>query len=123
MKLKKLPVLAALAVLSMTASAAVPVVSAQAVTMADAINNDPVMQKILAEAVSPEGQKWRFNTHMELVRIASPSRSEMRRQKEITRRFTEEWGFTPEDITTRLDGYLKGAGIQIIDGLPVYNAA
>ena len=122
MKLKKLPVLAALAVLSMTASAAVPVVSAQAVTMADAINNDPVMQKILAEAVSPEGQKWRFNTHMELVRIASPSRSEMRRQKEITRRFTEEWGFTPEDITTRLDGYLKGAGIQIIDGLPVYNA-
>ena len=58
---------------------------------------------------------------MELVRIASPSRYEMRRQVEITRRFIEEWGFSPEDIMTTPEGYLKGAGLQIVDGLPVYN--
>ena len=40
---------------------------------------------------------------------------------EITRRLTEEWGFEPRDIVTRLDGYLKGAGVQTVDGLPVYN--
>ncbi len=122
MKLTKLPVLAALAAISVAATAAVPQVTPEAKAAAEAINKDPVMQKILAEATSPEGQKWRFHTQMEIVRIASPSRSEMRRQKEIMRRFTEEWGFTPADVMTRLDGYLPGAGIQIIDGLPVYNA-
>ena len=122
MKLRKLTALATLVLLSTASIAAVPTVSPQAAAAADAINQDPLMQKILAEAVSPEGQKWRFNTQMEIVRIASPSRSEMRRQKEIMRRFTQEWGFTPEQVLTRLDGYLPGAGIQLVDGLPVYNA-
>ena len=122
MKLRKLTALATLMLLSTTSMAAVPTVSPKAAASADAINQDPLMQRILAEAVSPEGQKWRFNTQMEIVRIASPSRSEMRRQKEIMRRFTQEWGFTPEQVLTRLDGYLLGAGIQLVDGLPVYNA-
>ena len=76
MKLRKLTALATLVLLS----TAVPTVSPQAAAAAEAINQDPLMQKILAEAVSPEGQKWRFNTQMEIVRIASPSRSDMRRQ-------------------------------------------
>ena len=45
----------------------------------------------------------------------------MRRQAEITRRLVEEWGFAPEDIMTRADGFLKGAGVQTVDGKPVYN--
>ena len=45
----------------------------------------------------------------------------MRRQAEITRRLVEEWGFAPEDVLTRPDGFLKGAGVQTVDGKPVYN--
>lgn len=86
------------------------------------INADAPMQKMLAELTSPQGQKWRFNTQMEIVRIASPSRSEMRRQQELMRRFTEEWGFSPAQVMTRTDGIIKGAGLQKVDGLPVYNA-
>lgn len=54
-------------------------------------------------------------------RLTSPSRFEMRRQAEITARLVEEWGFAPEDIMTRADGFLKGAGVQTVDGKPVYN--
>ena len=45
----------------------------------------------------------------------------MRRQKEITRRLVEEWGFDEKDIVTSLDGHLEGAGLQIVNGLPVHN--
>lgn len=79
------------------------------------------MQALLKEATSPEAQKWRFNTLLELARIASPSRYEMRRQAEITRRLVEEWGFAPEDVMTCADGTIKGAGVQLVDGKPVYN--
>ena len=88
---------------------------------AELMNADPAMQALLKEATSKEAQKWRFNTLLELARIASPSRFEMRRQAEITRRLVEEWGFAPEDIMTRADGFLKGAGVQTVDGKPVYN--
>ncbi len=88
---------------------------------AQAIYADPAFEAALKEATSPEGQKWRFNTLMELVRIASPSRSELRRQAEITRRLVEDWGFSPEDIMTTPSGRLPGAGLQVVDGLPVYN--
>lgn len=81
MYLKQVSLLAILAAASLSAAAAVPEVSEQAKKSAEVINSDPIMQKILQEATSPEGQKWRFNTQMEIVRIASPSRSELRRQK------------------------------------------
>ena len=111
----------ALMLIPALAWSAVPEVSPQTEAAAAAIHADPVMQKMLAELTSPEAQEWRFVNQMEITRIASPSRSEMRRQAEITRRLTEEWGFEPGDIVTRLDGYLKGAGVQTVDGLPVYN--
>lgn len=38
------------------------------------------------------------------------------------RRFVEVWGFEPKEVTTQLDGVLPGAGLQKVDGLPVYNA-
>ena len=103
------------------ASAAVPVVTDTIAKNAELMNADPAMQALLKEATSEEAQKWRFNTVLELARIASPSRFEMRRQAEITRRLVEEWGFAPEDIMTRADGFLKGAGVQTVDGKPVYN--
>ena len=103
------------------ASAAVPVVTDTIAKNAELMNADPAMQALLKEATSAEAQKWRFNTLLELARIASPSRFEMRRQAEITRRLVEEWGFAPEDIMTRADGFLKGAGVQTVDGKPVYN--
>ena len=116
-----LPAALVAALFPLVVTAAQPNISPEAVRSADTIVKDPVIQKILAEAVSDAGQKWRFNTQMELTRIASPSRFEMRRQAEITKRLAEEWGFASEDIMTRLDGYLKGAGLQTVDGLPVYN--
>ena len=103
------------------ASAAVPVITDGVSKSAALIHADPAMQALLAEATSEEAQKWRFNTLLELARIASPSRFEMRRQAEITRRLVEEWGFAPEDIMPRADGFLKGAGVQTVDGKPVYN--
>ena len=103
------------------ASAAVPVITDGVSKGAALIHADPAIQALLAEATSEEAQKWRFNTLLELARIASPSRFEMRRQAEITRRLVEEWGFAPEDIMTRADGFLKGAGVQTVDGKPVYN--
>ena len=103
------------------ASAAVPVITDGVSRGAALIHADPAMQALLAEATSEEAQKWRFNTLLELARIASPSRFEMRRQAEITRRLVEEWGFAPEDIMTRADGFLKDAGVQTVDGKPVYN--
>ncbi|MEE0161376.1 MAG: peptidase M20, partial [Sutterella wadsworthensis] len=103
------------------ASAAVPVITDGVSKSAALIHADPAMQALLAEATSEEAQKWRFNTLLELARIASPSRFEMRRQAEITRRLVEEWGFAPEDVLTRPDGFLKGAGVQTVDGKPVYN--
>ena len=48
------------------------------------------MQALLAEATSEEAC-MALQHSLELPRIASPSRFEMRRQAEITRRLVEEW--------------------------------
>ncbi|MCD8339862.1 MAG: peptidase M20 [Burkholderiales bacterium] len=98
-----------------------PQPSQEVMNAAQAIYNDPAVQSILKEATSLEGQKWRFNNHMELVRIISPSRSEMRRQQEIAKRLSEDWGFDAAEVMAPKDGHLPGAGLQTVDGLPVYN--
>ncbi len=121
MLLKKLSLGLTFALATFAASAAVPNVSKEIQNNATAIYNDATMQKILADVTSEEAQKWRFNTLMELARIASPSNFEMRRQKEITRRLVEEWGFDKSDIMTSLDGHLEGAGVQKVDGTAVHN--
>ncbi|WP_277030848.1 peptidase M20 [Turicimonas muris] len=122
MQLKFLAVLVSSAVCSSLALAAVPNVSEATKASAEAINSDPVMQKIKKELETPEAQKWRFNTHMEVVRIASPSRFELRRQEELMRRFVQEWGIDEKNVMSRVGGNLPGAGLQKVDGLPVYNA-
>lgn len=87
-------------------------------------------QKIVADAnVLAAVTEWntatnaqeRFNQHMELVRIASPSREEYNRAREIKRRMVQEWGFAESEIRTREDGNLPGSDVQLVDGLPVYN--
>lgn len=103
------------------AVAAVPEVTPQVKSASETIFNDPAIQAIYKELSSEANAKERFNTHMELARIASPSRSEFRRADEIARRLVEEWGFAAGDIMTRKDGILKGAGIQKVDGFPVHN--
>lgn len=110
------------AVHSALALPAVPEVSETTTASAETINADPIMQKIRKELESPESQKWRFNTQMEIVRIASPSRFELRRQSELMRRFVDEWGIDEKNVMTRREGVLPGAGLQKVDGLPVYNA-
>lgn len=122
MRIRTLSLLTVMSAVSLSAMAAAPTVSPEAKKAADMINADAPMQKMLTELTSPQGQKWRFNTQMEIVRIASPSRSEMRRQQELMRRFTEEWRFPSAQVMTRTDGIIKGAGLQKVDGLPVYNA-
>lgn len=121
MQLNKLSVGLTLALAAFAASAAVPTVSKEIQSNATAIYNDAVMQKIQKELTSEASQKWRFNTLLELARIASPSNYEMRRQEEITRRLVNEWGFDKKDIMTQTDGYLKGAGVQKVDGMAVHN--
>ncbi len=110
--------------LALTAGAAfavVPEISQQVENNITKIQSDAPMKAMLQELESEENAKFRFNTHMELARIASPSRFEMRRAEEISRRMIEEWGFEAKDIMTRADGHLEGAGIQKVDGEPVYN--
>lgn len=58
----KYTLLASLLATVFSAQAAVPEVSPQAEQSAAQISADPIMQNILKEAMSPEGQKWRFNT-------------------------------------------------------------
>ncbi len=110
-----------LAMVAGVAWAVVPQVSPDVQKATETIYKDPVMQKMLTELTSDENAQFRFNTHMEIARIASPSRYEMRRAEEITRRMVEEWGFDKSDIMTTPEGIIKGAGIQKVDGLPVYN--
>ena len=110
-----------LAMVAGVAWAVVPQVSPDVQKATETIYKDQVMQKMLTELTSDENAQFRFNTHMEIARIASPSRYEMRRAEEITRRMLEEWGFDKSDIMTTPEGIIKGAGIQKVDGLPVYN--
>lgn len=69
---------------------AVPTVSEVTKASADAINADPAMQRLYKDLQSQEAQDWRFKNHMEIVRIISPSRQELRRQAEITKRMSKD---------------------------------
>ena len=83
---------------------------------------DKKIQDIMAELNTAASEKQRYNQHMELVRIASPSRYENRMAQEVHRRFVSDWGFAANEVKTRADGNLPGSDVQIVDGLPVYNA-
>ncbi len=99
----------------------VPVISSSVQEASTLIAKDPEIQKIVAHWKSEDDARARFDTHLELTRIASPSRFEYRRVEEISKRLVNEWGFSNAEVATRADGYLPGAGLQTVDGLPVYN--
>lgn len=100
----------------------VPVIDPAIASAAQKLVTDRNIQAVVADLKTPANEKARFNQHMELVRIASPSRYEYRMVSEIHRRMVQEWGFSAEEVKTRADGNLPGSDVQIVDGLPVYNA-
>ncbi|MDH5856150.1 peptidase M20 [Lampropedia aestuarii] len=100
----------------------VPGVDPLVANAAEKIIADAKIQAIAAELNTPAGEKARFNQHMELVRIASPSRYEHRMAAEIHKRMLNEWGFNASEVKTNAAGLLPGSDVQIVDGLPVYNA-
>ena len=83
---------------------------------------DKKILAITAELNTPASEKARFDQHMELVRIASPSRFEHRMVAEVHRRMAQEWGFSASEIKTRADGNIAGTDVQVVDGSAVYNA-
>ena len=99
----------------------VPVISQEVKAAAAKLASDAKVLSAVAEWNTALNTKERFNQHMELTRIASPSREEYNRAREIKRRMVEEWGFLPSEIKTTDDGFLPGAELQLVDGLPVYN--
>ncbi len=100
----------------------VPAIDPAIVQASQKIANDPKILAMVAEMNTPASEKARFNQHMELVRIASPSRYEYRMVAEMHRRMVQEWGFAPSEVKTVADGTLAGSDVQKVDGLPVYNA-
>lgn len=100
----------------------VPVIDPAIAAAAQKLVADRNVQAIVADLRTPASEKARFNQHMELVRIASPSRYEQRMVAELHRRMLNEWGFAASEVKTRADGSLPGSDVQIVDGLPVYNA-
>lgn len=111
----------ALTLLPALACAFVPTVDDRTELALEIIHKDPVMKEVLRDLQTQDAKDARFANHMELVRIISPSRQEIRRKDEITRRLVDEWGFDAKDIVSRQNGLLPGAGVQIVDGLPVHN--
>ncbi|WP_423456935.1 hypothetical protein [Ottowia sp. VDI28] len=86
------------------------------------LNADKTILDIVSELNTDATAKVSFDQHMELVRIASPSRYEYRMAGEVHRRMADEWGFSRGEIKTSADGNLPGTDVQLVDGLPVYNA-
>ena len=100
----------------------VPAIDPVIVQASQKIVSDPKILAMMAELNTSASEKARFHQHMELVRIASPSRQEYRMAAEVQRRMVQEWGFAPDEVKTKADGTLAGSDVQIVDGLPVYNA-
>lgn len=97
-------------------------VPAEVATAAAKISADPQVKALLDDQGTASAAKSRWNQFLELVRIPSPSREEYRSAAEIHRRMVNEWGFAPNEVMTRNDGQLAGTDVNIVDGLPVYNA-
>jgi acetylornithine deacetylase/succinyl-diaminopimelate desuccinylase-like protein len=89
---------------------------------AEKIAKDPQVIKLIEEQRTEAAAKARWNQFLELVRIPSPPRYEHLKAAEMHRRAVKEWGFSPAEVMTRADGTIDGTDVNIVDGLPVYNA-
>lgn len=90
----------------------------------NAIAQDARIQAIISRFGNEDFSKTRFKDHMEVVRISSPSRQELYRAIEMSNRlkaigFGSDAGY---EIVFNPTGNMAGAGIQLVDGRPVYQA-
>lgn len=106
------------------------------------VDNDDAMRKkvesvagnekvkaLVADLGSQANADARFDTFLELVRIAAPSREEMHRAQAVAKMFQsyiDKYQKTSDaaknaKVIYNFDGKLDGAGVQMVDGLPVYN--
>ncbi|MDR0587444.1 MAG: peptidase M20 [Burkholderiales bacterium] len=85
-----------------------------------AVESDPAVQAVIRQYMAEEED--RFKEHMEITRIASPSRQEYYRAIEMYRRL-KTFGFADDElVSTALNnsGVMPGAAVQQVDGLKVY---
>lgn len=115
-------VIVCIAMLSSVAIAqVVPIVPQAVKDAAIRIDQDTKMIALKALFMDVDKTTQRWIDHMEVTRIASPSRQELHRAAELTKRF-KEWGFSDAEIKTNSSNIIQGAGLQKVDGLPVYQA-
>jgi acetylornithine deacetylase/succinyl-diaminopimelate desuccinylase-like protein len=94
----------------------------EVVAAAARIDGDAQIKALLLDQGTDAAAKSRWNQFLELVKIASPSRAELRMAGEIHRRLVSEWGFSADEVKTRAGGFMAGTDVNVVDGLPVYNA-
>lgn len=101
--------------------------------MEDNINKiaaDAKIQKLITDLKSTEAADDKFRTFLYLTHIAAPSREEQYRAeatKELFQKYIDKYRATSvaaqnARVINNPNGVMEGAGLQIVDGLPVYNA-
>lgn len=101
--------------------------------MEDNINKiaaDAKIQKLITDLKSTEAADDKFRTFLYLTHIAAPSREEQYRAeatKELFQKYIDKYKATSvaaqnARVINNPNGVMEGAGLQIVDGLPVYNA-
>lgn len=101
--------------------------------MEDNINKiaaDAKIQKLITDLKSTEAADDKFRTFLYLTHIAAPSREEQYRAeatKELFQKYIDTYQATSvaaqnARVINNPNGVMEGAGLQIVDGLPVYNA-
>ena len=101
--------------------------------MEDNINKiaaDAKIQKLITDLKSTEAADDKFRTFLYLTHIAAPSREEQYRAeatKELFKKYIDKYKATSvaaqnARVINNPNGVMEGAGLQIVDGLPVYNA-
>jgi acetylornithine deacetylase/succinyl-diaminopimelate desuccinylase-like protein len=103
-------------------SASTPTIPATVVDAAAKIAADPQIKALLDDQSTAVAAKTRWNQFLEMVHIASPSRYELRMAADIHHRLVDNLGFSPTEVKTRADGIMFGTDVNVVDGLPVYNA-
>lgn len=95
----------------------------------DAVAGNAKIKALVSDLKNPENADKRFDTFLELVRIAAPSREEMHRAQAVAKMFQsyiDKYSATSTSaknsrVVYNFDGRMDGAGVQTVDGLPVYN--
>ena len=101
--------------------------------MEDNINKiaaDAKIQKLITDLKSTEAADDKFRTFLYLTHIAAPSREEQYRAeatKKLFQKYIDTYQATSvaaqnARVINNPNGVMEGAGLQIVDGLPVYNA-